>query len=199
MCSVLHSQKQLSDDLKTKSNLQTDSVTSVANALNEQLSFIDRTVDATDLIDSSNRDVEKCTDEIANNITKIENVVDGIKDVAEETNLLALNAAIEAARAGEHGRGFAVVADEVRSLASVTQSRLSDIENLARTLVDNIELLKKSVEVQSSSLEKIKNSSYELRQNSTENMSLANDTLNITGELNVIANRISEDVSSRKF
>ena len=30
-------------------------------------------------------------------------------------------------------------------------------------------------------------------------MSLANDTLNITGELNVIAQRISDDVSSRKF
>ena len=62
-----------------------------------------------------------------------------------------------------------------------------------------LEKLKESVDVQSSSLEKIKNSSHELRQNSTENMSLANDTLNITGELNVIAQRISDDVSSRKF
>jgi methyl-accepting chemotaxis protein len=110
-------------------NVQT--VASATEELSSSIQEISRQVQDAHTI--SGRAVEEANrtnqtvDSLAQDAQKIGQVVDLIKDIAEQTNLLALNATIEAARAGEAGKGFAVVASEVKSLANQTAKATDDI------------------------------------------------------------------------
>jgi hypothetical protein len=48
---------------------------------------------------------------------EVADIVEAVKDLADQSNLLAINASIEAARSGEEGQGFSVVASEMRNMA----------------------------------------------------------------------------------
>jgi ligand-binding sensor protein len=70
--------------------------------------------------------------------SKINEVMDFIKDIADETRLLGLNAAIEAARAGEAGLGFGVVAQEIRKLSADSKQTVGKIKELTTLIQDSI-------------------------------------------------------------
>lgn len=120
-------------------------------------------------------------------------VIELIKNIADETNLLALNASIEAARAGEQGKGFAVVAEEVRKLAEQTKISVEKISMTINQIQGNSKEVANDVNGMSEAMhERVKHA-----RKSIEMMDLITRQINEVGEsINNIAAITEEQTSA---
>lgn len=103
-----------------KATTGSQAVTEVADAMTE--------------ISSSSEQVNQLVENLIDSTQRIEDMLELITQISEQTNLLSLNAAIEAARAGEMGQGFAVVASEVRKLATRSTHAVEEIAELVEDI-----------------------------------------------------------------
>lgn len=173
------SSKQMSDQTLVAAEEGDRAVTSSINAMSEILTSVNETKDSINILSHK-----------AKNINEI---MDVIKDIADNTNLLALNASIEAARAGEAGKGFAVVAQEVKKLALSSVQSTERINKIITEINEYIEIGKRSMD---KTIEKVKEGNT-ISNNTKETferiITSIGDTNFVTGE---ISTAISKQTSN---
>jgi methyl-accepting chemotaxis protein len=92
------------------------------------------TVDGIQQTQESTRRAVDAFEELQKSLGKIDQIVEFIDAVTDETKLLSFNAAIIAAHAGENDYGFSVIAEEVRKLSERTRDATSEIAGIIRGL-----------------------------------------------------------------
>ena len=166
-------------------------------------------------------------EEIHKKVAAITEAINIIDQIAFQTNILSLNAAVEAATAGDAGRGFAVVAAEVRNLANrsadaakeikslvedanlkakqgkdISDSMISGYEKLNEIISETIHIIEdvsSASKEQMLGIEQINDAISLLDRVTQENANEANQTTQISTDVESLAKQLVNDANNKKF
>lgn len=132
--SIMREIKNISQDVNIKVN---DISVSAANALEKtkigNVKLSEYMVHLKD-VNVTMEEAVKVLEVLVTQAREMNNILDLIRGISEQTNLLSLNASIEAACAGSAGRGFSVVADEIRKLSDSSKELVDQIANIIEAI-----------------------------------------------------------------
>lgn len=161
--------------LKTTSSDLVESFSQISSTMEE--------LAASSVMITSNQDLlNKEILNVRNISSQINEILDSIKGIADETKMLGLNAAIEAARAGEAGRGFGVVATEIRTLSQSSKETAMQIVKLTADIQNSVQ---KTIEVSESTMTNTEQQSAAIQ----ETTASIEELLSLANELNEMANQ----------
>ncbi len=128
---------------------------------------------------------------------KINNVMNIINNIADQTKLIAFNASLEASSAGEAGKRFSVVAVEIRRLADNVMESTNEIRATIKNINESVERLliysgKESSYIQEgiSSLDEIVNILKQILNDAEIQSKLSKDIIQHTNEQININNQV---------
>ncbi|MFC4406837.1 methyl-accepting chemotaxis protein [Haloarchaeobius iranensis] len=120
------------EEIAASSNEVADLAERTARTGREGRDAAQAAIEGMDAVESEAEDAVDAIAQLEAEMAQIDELIEFITDLANETNMLALNANIEASRGGTDGdgdgQGFAVVAQQVKELAQDTKEAAEDIE-----------------------------------------------------------------------
>jgi methyl-accepting chemotaxis protein len=101
-------------------------------------SAVQQTVDGMDRINENIRATSVKVASLGVRSREINEIVETMSSIAQQTNRLALDAAIQAAMAGENGKGFGAVAADIRRLAELEKEQATMVSQIVRNVSEDV-------------------------------------------------------------